>query len=196
MNLPNKKIFYALIVGSALVGYLVFFGLQQYVTTTIQENLLSIKSCEYHIYTIKQIEKRIELNTKAKLTKNDYIISFEETERKFRTYTNPKTNPEQFNFQKYFNQDLQIGDSVEIQHIIPKLESEIYEIPIIGLLLEKDYTLLIEIFPKNKAYDSRYYNRDKAFSVFCKIDKFYQILTMVLFILFGVWIYYKKFYFA
>lgn len=191
--LPNKKAFYIFTILGLLIGYFSFSFIQKTIENKIKEDLCSIKSFYGHYYTIKSIEKRLEITTKARVSKNDFIIKFNETNEIFRTYTQPTTNPEELNFRLFFTQKIKPNDKVYVLTMIPIIEKEIYNKFPTKYLLKKDYHLIFNIIPANDLANSKYYDNEMAISEFLKIQNYIKIIWMVLFLLLSIFVYYKKY---
>lgn len=188
--IKHRAAFYITIALSLSIGYGLFFSLQKGLEQKIYEELGSIKSFYGKNYTVKRIQKRLEINSKAKLTKNDFLIHFNETTQVFRTYTQPTTNPDELNFSLLFRQQIQQGDKVYVLVMIPVIETKIKKK--YGFVLDNDYPLIYNIsLYKNENIPNAYSNK-LAIKAFCQIASYVKITIMVSCLLLGLFIYFKK----
>jgi hypothetical protein len=194
--MPHKKKFYIFIVLFGLIGYGLFYLFQLYVEKSVTDQLWYEEAFQSKEYLITRIEKRIEINSKAKLSKDDYLITVSEGKQIFRTYDKPDGNPRMFNFQIYFDQYLHPNDSVTIRTLNKNIEQNIRKNTLYGWLLEKDNTLIIDIFKIGDLRDTsniKFYDKKLAIKQLSKLSNWVEIVFVTFFILLAILIYYFKF---
>lgn len=191
MMLPNKKIFYTIVLAAMLMGYLASVSLQHFASAAITEKLSAANSFEGHTYTISKIEKRIVLNRRAKLIKDDYLFTFDGYPKPFRTYSIPKENPDGQNFQMYIDRQFNEGDKVYALQINPAIQDEIYHWPVLGWMLDKSENMIIGIFPNGQPANPANYSSTRAVAAFGRLSETAITGIVVASLILGLLLYFK-----
>lgn len=164
--LINRKILYPTIIISAILAYVLFSYIQKQVTAQFVTQLYSIKSFETHKEVISDIQSRHELGSKGIVTKDDYLIYVDGKTQPYRTYTKPKGNPEGFNFQHYFREQLNVGDEIYVTTFLNVIDQRPKFIKF--LFTQDDYTLLFDIHKNDENSNDKFYKKNLAIQEYNK----------------------------